>query len=703
MTGGRVIAVVAVLLAVGSPAGAAPVVQAQTPLPTPPFLQQPDASQQQFDQAKALFDAFEYAKAIAAFDELLVALMSAEVQRPDMLAQVLEMRARAKFALGDTAGVEQDFAALLAIQPGYRLAPDVSPRVIELFDRIVAATVGQVTITMTPPGDLDIDRNTYTIPTEGLTIDLTAGDHQLTVERPNFAPVSQPLTITAGEARELALRLERVSASLEVQTEEPGVEVLLDGTPRGTTEAAAGGVGSLMLNDLPLGSHRLVLRRECFLDAERTISLVADDLRTDPIGLESATAAVTVRTDASSALMYLDGEPRGPAPGELTICQGEHVVEVRGPSGRFVERREWRAGETAEIDAVLRSAFAIVSVSGDGEAAVLEQLRADVARVLAPAAHVLVYRPDAAEVQAAMQAENVPEGWLANAVTGSAAALPGDVIRDMSRRLAARLGVQGFAAVVAGAERFQATVGLLAAGSREPEVLAFSTADQASQRAALDRVGAPLPLILRPSIGSAAIDVMGAQGPVIVRVSGPSADAGLVRGDMIIGMSGRAVGSVAGFRAALADADSSVTLDVVGPTGETRQVTVAPVLTPDVLPLRDRSLLYNRALLELQERTQTASSPAERAAAHLNLAVVLLRVGSFDEALQSLGQARLEDGPGVSSGTVAYLRGLALEGLGQTADAQAAFAEAAGAPEARLGLDGPLVAPLARQKMGSGR
>jgi hypothetical protein len=353
----------------------------------------------------------------------------------------------------------------------------------------------------------------------------------------------------------------------------------------------------------------------------------------------------------------------------------------------------------------LRSAFPIVSVAGTGAPAVLDQLRTDVARVLGPADHVLLYAPDQPTIQAAMQAENVPAGWLQEAVTSSAAALPPDVIRDMGRRLAARLGVQGFAAVVADTERFQATVGLLAAGSGTPEIVRVNTADQASVRAALDRLGAPLPPVMRPTIGASVVDVLGVPGAVVVRASGPSVEAGLVAGDAVVGASGSAVQSVADLRAALDQAGASpMTLDVTaGAGGAATQVTVTPMASADVLPLGDTSILYNRALLELQELTQTATSDAERASAHLNLAVVLIRLGSFDEALQSLGQARLGDGPGVSSGTVAYLRGLALEGVGRTADAQAAFTQAAAAEGARLGSEGPLVAPLARQKLGSGR
>jgi hypothetical protein len=83
----------------------------------------------------------------------------------------------------------------------------------------------------------------------------------------------------------------------------------------------------------------------------------------------------------------------------------------------------------------------------------------------------------------------------------------------------------------------------------------------------------------------------------------------------------------------------------------------------------------------------------------LNLAVVHMRLGNWDDALQTLAGVKLPDGSGVSAGTVHYFSGLCLDALGRTADARAAFTRAAAATEARVSQDGPLVAPLAQRKL----
>jgi predicted negative regulator of RcsB-dependent stress response len=123
----------------------------------------------------------------------------------------------------------------------------------------------------------------------------------------------------------------------------------------------------------------------------------------------------------------------------------------------------------------------------------------------------------------------------------------------------------------------------------------------------------------------------------------------------------------------------------------------------DTMPMRDPSIFYNLALLDLRRRAARTAPPAETAAVNLNLAVVLMRLANWDEALTTLGRVQLPEGAGVSVGTVAYLRGLCLEGAGRTTEAQAAFAAAANAGEARLSSEGPLIAPLARARLQAGR
>jgi hypothetical protein len=563
-------------------------------------------------------------------------------------------------------------------------------------------TIGLIEIAMTPPGEIRIDGRPYTMQSESQTIALPAGEHQVSVTRSGYRPVDQKFTVTAATATPLNLTLERVSATLSVVSVPSGVEVLIDGTSRGVTRPLGKGDASapLVVADLPLGAHRLQLRRECYVEFDRAITIGPEDRQTEPLRLSPAVARVKVATAEPGATVFVDGGEQGRTPAELTVCAGRRVIEVRGPNGRFIDRREWKTGDAAAIKAELRGAFPIVS-AGATPGMTPEQLRVNVERALAPAKAVLVFSPLEAELQAALREENVPPNWLGASLNpGQTPQTSRETTRELGRRLTARLGVQGVAAVSAGPEPFRVTVWLLAGGSGEPDILTINTADPASQARAVEMLSASLPPIVKSSLEIGVVDSAGAQGAVVVRSSGAGAKAGLAAGDVIVGAADKKVGSVADLRAAVSAASPGTTLnlEVKGPAAPVRKVSATLAVTAETIP-PDPAALRNRALLELRSLASTAATPAAKLSAQLNLGIVHMRLGNWEDAHAALKDVQLPDGPGVSAGTVAYLTGLALEGAGRLSEAQAAFTRAAAAPHARLWSDGPLVAPLARQKI----
>jgi hypothetical protein len=302
-----------------------------------------------------------------------------------------------------------------------------------------------------------------------------------------------------------------------------------------------------------------------------------------------------------------------------------------------------------------------------------------------------------------MKEENVPAGWMTPAQNASAARVPREVSRDIVRRLTARLGVQGLAVVTVGADSYTVSLRLLAAGSGEPDVLTMSLSDAASQGRVVERLSVTLPALVQPSLDASLVDVAGTQGAVVVRANAAS---GLAVDDVVTAAAGRPVTSVADLQAALTAHNfgtPAIALDVTGAGAASRKVASGVAKSVDTLPVRDPALLANRALLELQDAARTAGPGVDQAAVSINLALVHMRLGNWDDALAVLKDVQTPAGPGVSAGTVAYLNGLAFESLGRTADAQAAFSSAAAAPLARLWFQGPLVAPLARARLQSRR
>ncbi len=652
-----------------------------------------------FDQGKRLADGFKYDEAVPLFDRLIATMTAgSEIENAELLVQAYEQRARARFALGNSAGAEQDFSALLAIDPDFALASDVSPRVVKVLDNVRRLTIGQLAIQVTPPGEIMIDGRPHTVEDMPLIVNLKSGDHVVSAARTNYTPFEQNVTINASELASLSVVLERVSATISVVTLTEDVEVLLDDVSKGrTTKTGAGAPDPLMIEEVPLGEHLLRLRRECFVDFDLAVTVGPEDVQTEPIELMPAVARVNIEVDDRQATVVVDGEARGSAGSEVTVCAGTHVIEVRGARGRFVDRREWKTGDSATLVAELRSAVPFVMAQA-GAGSTRDQLLTTLEEVLSTARGLLFYAPVTAELDAAMQEEKIPANWLNPHPDATDPGLPMEVVRDMGRRLAARLGVQGLATATVGADSNSVTLALLAAGSGEPDLLTLSLSDSASQTRVVDQLGAALPSLVRPWLDAAFIDVLGVEGAVVARAGEGS---GLAVGDVVTSAAGTPITSVAELRVTLASqspAATTLALEVQGPGTPGREVATPVQLAVDTLPVRDPALLANRALLDLQGEAGAVATGVQRTAASISLALVHMRLRNWDEALAALKDVQLPDGPGVSAGTIAYLRGLAFEGLGSAADAQASFTQAAASP-ARLWLEGPLVAPMAKARL----
>jgi tetratricopeptide (TPR) repeat protein len=658
-----------------------------------------------FDQGKRLFDGLQYDQAVPIFDRLIATLTAGgQPPRADVLVPAYHLRGRARFALGDSAGAEQDFAALLTLDPAFALPEGVSPRIVSLFANVRALVVGQIAVSLAPSGDVQIDGKLVAASATATPIDLPAGPHQVAVAREGYRPIAQTVTVEAGKTVPLDLVLERTSATLTFASRPAGVEVVLDNASRGRTEAGEGPdtpSAPFRIADLQPGTHHLTLRRPCYATTERTITIERPaDVEIDPISLAPTVARVRIESAAANATVYVDRQPRGAAPLELDdLCEGSHTIEVRGPEGRFIDTREWKAGETATLTATLRSAFAIVSRGGAADPAALDRLAAGVERALAPASRVLFFTPSPGDLDRAMSGGTSAPDWLGAEARASGAPAPRvtrETRRDTASRIAAALDAQGVAAVAAGADPNVIVLSMLAAGSGEPDFFTVDLADTAARERLVETLGAVPPAPVRPAIDVSTVDIAGVDGAVVIRAS-----AGLAAGDVITGADGAPVRSVTDLRAKVAAHRTAAAIAAtVTSAGVSRTASIPVTMAPDTIALRkDSRSPDNLLLLELQQALAGAGSATERSAVRLNLAIVHLRLQNWNAAVAELGQLQLPADGSVSAGTAAYLMGLCFEALGRTAEAQAAFAKAAAAPAARLSAEGALVAPLAKARL----
>ena len=667
-------------------------------------LAEQTAAQPMVEEARRLLEAFEFDQVVSRLDTAIATMIASSDPDLDTLAQAYELQGRARFNLNDPEQAARDFELLLRARADYVLAADLSPRVVELFEGVKRRLVGTLLLSMPQPSIVVIDGRTYEVARQA-AISLVQGQHDFAIRQPGFAEASQQITITAGDATVLNPRMERVSGTLSVVTVPDGTRVLVDDVLRGVTALGPGGDGEsapLLVADLAPGQHRLRLERECFVARELPFSVATppDDRVTGSLELLPAVVTVSVRTTARDAMVYVDGEPRGLAPAELpNLCEGQHVIEVRAPSGRFVDRRRWVAGATVTLDAELRPAFAIVEVAGSSDPTADAELATRIEAALGATRGLMIFAPTPGELENAAQ-----DRRLGMALSGTEATVMRR--RDLAGAWTERLHTQGVAWLAPVADETDVyDLFLLAMDSGQPDVVRLAMGNVGSRAAAERRLGAATPPIVRTTIQASVVDVGGVEGAAVIDVAtgGVGEAAGLRPGDVIVGAAGTAVTSVSDVARVLADAepDRELPLDVRAQDGTVRATAVRVALVPDTIPLADTDLLYNRILLDLQARAESATSDLMRSAAQLNLAIAHVRLGSWDLAIRALEAVSLPDGPGVSGAAVAYLTGLCLKEIGMFPEAQASFRRALAAGDGTLAVGGPPVGPLAQRQLDS--
>jgi PDZ domain-containing protein/PEGA domain-containing protein len=678
--------------------------------------------------ARRSFDALDYERAIPALDALItqLELRSSDATLKPTLAAAYELRARARFGTADSAGARSDFRAMLIIAPSYALPAQVSPRVVALFNEVKKATIGTVKIAVNPPeAELELDGAPFV--SNGQPVSIPAGSHTIAGKRVGYSPSTEMFDVPAGGAIETTLTLERVSATVAIVTSPPDVEVWMDGIARGKTPqgpatqefaewpaklgvSAAAISRPLLLADLQPGAHLVEFRGPCLVRTERRVEVLRPaDYVLDPVKVDRAVAAIQVTVTQPSARVFVDGSPRGAAPVTLNdVCEGPHVVEVRSLYGRLLRRLDVRTGQTLTVNGNLSPAFAVVSASGlppglrGGP-----DLRLSTERALQSVRTITVFAPAAEQVDPLLAAEQLPPGWLAfdkmKRPIGESVNITSAARRELSAKLSTGLDVQGIAAVTVQPQGNQNDVllTLLAAGSGEPDILELNLDRPDATAASLARLDQVVTLF-RPSVGLSTIDVLDVPGAVVVSAdaNGAGAKAGVAPGDVIVTANGKPITSAGEFNATVsaAKAGDKLSIESRDRAGAPKRSDLGVDVVPRLIAMADQTLLFNKLVVDFRSKLGTPTTPTEESVTRLNLAVALMRLGNWADAKNELDRVKLDDGTGVSTGTVQYLTGLCSEALGDLSEAQRAW-QAAAQSQSGITEDGPPVKELATRKL----
>lgn len=685
------------------------------------------------DDARRLFDQLRYEDALPLLTQLIQDLQNRPAPDADARAlkvAALELRARARFGLGDRTGTRDDLTALLLEKPAFTFGGGVTPRLTALLEDVRKATVGTLTI-VTEPADAVIEIDGAAV-APGAPVALVAGPHTVAVRRAGHRTVEQAVAVAAGVDTPLSLTLERVSAIIVIFSSPAGVSVSIDGKPVGDTKpgpppavyaeriAAEGHnpatfSAPLEIHDVSTGAHELTYRLACHVTMEYRVNVAKPADYRELAVMEPSVGTISVQgSGAAVGTVFLDDVSKGQAPAVLSnVCSGSHTVEVRSPVGRMRTRVELKPGDDVKLDGTLRPAIALLSTSGPLANVAAADVLATVERLYAGSRTVTVFAPGAETVARVMREQRVADGWLARPGSLELTAAQGpdalaeSTLRDAGIRVARALDAQAVADVVFTPREggTGVTLRMLAAGGARPNDVEVYLDSPTRSVAAID--GEPIRLT-KPVLALDVLDVTDVDGVVVAGVL-PAAGAtpGVTAGEVLTAVNGTKVGSGAALERALAETrpGDRVRVGIRDGAGATREVTLTVLAQPRLAAVHDRSIVWNKAAIDLRASLASLKDPLDIAAAQANLAVALMRMGNWIEAKDLLAGVRLADGPGVGKGTILYLQGLCAEALSDHAAALAAFRAAAAVPGALLTEDGPPVAPLAAEaetRLGAG-
>jgi hypothetical protein len=677
-----------------------------------------DAQQpQEFIEVERLIAAGDWDQTVVTLTQLIQRIESAprDAGSVRLLVAAYEKRALARLQTGDRSNATIDFIALLQLDPNYAFAAP-SPGIMSLFTDARKSALASLELTVRPNdaavalekiGSLGADMPT---PLQIGTQWLTAGSYRMTIRKPGYDTQVEEFELRPGMVHQLPIDLRRTSAVLLIRTVPSGVSVRVDGEVRGTTQAASdgGGRSELLLIDglVPRAMpYRVRLEKGCFVSAASEFvvpgidswkgptapdALWDPDRLYDPVELKPAFGTLDVSADQPGATILIDGERRGVAGKPITdVCDGDHSVEVRSPTGQFSQRVRVEFDKATRLQARLVPTYGVVRT---GERSGTAGAQADVPAVVQ-----------------ALQTDNlklVPVD-LAEKDVALLASATGEDLRRATDLLSQRLDTQGVATVArvaADAEGRDVELRVFARGSSKPDVLRFSLQGSSVQRAVASLN--PQVSVLRPTIGIDAVDVMRLEGAVVASVDpkGPSAGV-IVPGDVIVGIGVASIANVGDLIAALEKAsDARVTIRL---RDKPAPVNVVIQRRPDLVSVYD-SRPFNIMITELnaqlaRQRMQEGSSSQDEQrftqALRLNLGAALIAIGNCPAAQQTLSEVQLESRRGISQATVDYLRAVCYKQVGQVAEARKLFEAASQDKDALLTEHGPAISYLARVEL----
>jgi hypothetical protein len=167
----------------------------------------------------------------------------------------------------------------------------------------------------------------YTIP------DVPAGTHNVVISMDGYEDFQQSVTVEGGQTSNVVASLASARAELNIVTDPPSVEVIIDGKSYGPSPVHA---------TLAPGDHTYLVKLPGMPTYQNSVTLAAGQIITKRLSLGGAvtTGIVEVRTSPPGASVLADGSPvAGQTPTSFRLSVGSHKLVIALPGHPPTERQ----------------------------------------------------------------------------------------------------------------------------------------------------------------------------------------------------------------------------------------------------------------------------------------------------------------------------------------------------------------------------
>ncbi len=503
-------------------------------------------------------------------------------------------------------------------------------------------------------------------------IPVLAGKHTVEVLKENYSNVKTEIEVKAGEVVEIDAPIIRIKASATILTQPQGVKVYLDGVYVGETSGTApldylkehpdtiqelGIVPSMLsdyfvINNLEKGEHTVELKKECYKTEK--IILTIDELKDyfyKPFILERSIGYLTVQSGVFGLEgdVFIDERRIGSLPvKKLEVCSGSHQIKVAFPSGFFIKNVNVAKDEVVVVNAIPKPSLLFVGIKrlksgfnamGDVSDKVVELLK-----------KIEFYNtssnPDyVSSINELLKGNGSVIGKIKNDYGQSL------VVFGIEKRIRLRRYIDFY---VFNTDFFKL------------EKITIEPSKPGELKKLADFIG-KMPVIIENTCDITVIKDPMSNTPVVIS----SYNDKLKPGDLIVSVNGLNVITEKDVYNALKVPESEFKIQR---GKDTLSVSVKTVKRPVQIRQNINSLSYNSAYLYfLTKINDVETDDVEKSAAKLNLGVCYLRFGMFENAYDTFSSANLPDTPGVSAGTIVFLKGICYQEIGLWSDLQMLF------------------------------